>query len=79
MYVTTWPETRPHWLSVLRMMFIFVGDNSHHLAITGRSCETTSRAIHAGAAFQCGIVIPGSAPGCALLDSRVSLLCGLNN
>lgn len=79
MYVTTWPETWPHWLSALRMMFIFVGNNSLHLAITGRSCETTSRAIHAGAAFQCGIIIPGSTSSCALLDSRASSCSRLNN
>lgn len=79
MYVTTWPETWPHWLSALRMMFIFVGKNSLHLAITGRSCETTSRAIHAGAAFQCGIIIPGSTSGCALLDGRASSRSRLNN
>lgn len=60
-------------------MFILVGSNSLHLAVMGRSCETTSRAIHAGAAFQCGIIIPGSTSGCALLDSRASSRPGLNN
>lgn len=79
MYVTTWPETWPHWLSASRLMFIFVRNNSLHLAITGRSCETTSRALHAGAAFQCGIIIPGSTSSCALLDGRASSPSGLNN
>lgn len=79
MYVTTWPETWPYWLSASWMMFIFVGNTSLHLAITGRSCETTSRAIHAVMAFQCGIFIPGSTSGCAQLESRASSRSGLNN
>lgn len=79
MYVTTWPETQPHWLSVSRMMYIFAGNNSLHFVRTGRTCETTSRATHAGTAFQCGIIIPGSTPGCALLETRASSRSGLNN
>lgn len=79
MYVTTRPETWAHWLSASRMMFIFCRQQLTSFGGNGQELRDNEPGHPCGAAFQCGIIIPGSTSACALLDSRASSRSGLNN